>query len=43
VPLAIAFGLLLSRYPRWAYATMLFFAVLLGSYSVRFAQGLWAG
>lgn len=43
VTLAIAFGLLLSRYPRWGRATLLFFAILLASYSVRFAQGLWAG
>lgn len=43
VSLAIAFGLLLSRCPRWGYVTLIFFAVLLGSYSVRFAQALWAG
>ncbi|MBD2462474.1 hypothetical protein H6G89_15620 [Oscillatoria sp. FACHB-1407] len=43
VTLAIALGLLLSRYPRWGYATMVFFGILMGSLSVRFAQGLWAG
>jgi Gpi18-like mannosyltransferase len=43
VPVAIAFGLLISRYPRWAYAVMIFFSILLASYSIRFAQGLWAG
>jgi Gpi18-like mannosyltransferase len=43
VSLAIAFGILLSRYPRWGYATLCFFAVLMGSLAVRFAQGLWAG
>ena len=43
VTVAIALGLLLSRYPRWGYATLIFFAVLLGNLSVRFAQNLWAG
>jgi Gpi18-like mannosyltransferase len=43
VPLAIAFGLLISRYPRWGYAIGIFFSILLASYSIRFAQGLWAG
>jgi len=42
-PLAIAFGLLISRYPRWGYAVLIFFSILLASYSIRFAQGLWAG
>jgi Gpi18-like mannosyltransferase len=43
VTLAIAFGLLISRYPRWGYASMMFFSILLASFSIRFAQGLWAG
>jgi Gpi18-like mannosyltransferase len=43
VSLAIAFGLLLNRYPRWGYPTLCFFAILLANLSVRFAQGLWAG
>jgi Gpi18-like mannosyltransferase len=43
VSLAIAFGLLLSRYPRWGYPTLIFFAILLANLSVRFAQKLWAG
>jgi len=43
VTMAIAFGLLLSRSPRWGYATLIFFTILLGNLSVRFAQGLWAG
>lgn len=43
VTLAIAFGLLLSRYPRWGYLTLIFFGVLLGNLSIRFAQTLWAG
>ncbi|MBW4690412.1 MAG: hypothetical protein KME27_01455 [Lyngbya sp. HA4199-MV5] len=43
VSVAIAFGLLLSGYPRWGFATLGFFAVLLVSLSLRFAQQLWAG
>lgn len=43
VTLAIAFGLLLSRHPRWGYPTLIFFTILLANLSVRFAQGLWAG
>jgi Gpi18-like mannosyltransferase len=43
VTLAIALGILFSKAPRWGYATLIFFAILLGSLSVRFAQGLWAG
>lgn len=43
VTLAIAFGLWLTRYPRWGGVILSFLALLLGSYAVRFAQGLWAG
>ncbi len=43
VSLAIAMGLLLSRHPRWGYPVMGFFALLLVSLSIRFAQHLWAG
>ena len=43
VSVAIALGLLLARYPRWGYPTMGFFAILLASLAVRFAQHLWAG
>ncbi|XGW00624.1 MAG: mannosyltransferase family protein [Leptolyngbya sp. BL-A-14] len=43
VSLAIAMGLLLSRRPRWGYAVLGFFALLLVSLSLRFAQHLWAG
>lgn len=43
VSVAIAMGLLLSRYPRWGYAVLGFFALLLVSLSLRFAQRLWAG
>jgi Gpi18-like mannosyltransferase len=40
---AIAFGLLLRRAPRWGYAALCFFSILLASLAIRFAQGLWAG
>lgn len=40
---AIALGVLLSRHSRWGYPTMFFFAILLASLAVRFAQELWAG
>ncbi len=43
VSLAIALGLLLFRYPRWGYTVIGFFALLLSSLSLRFAQHLWAG
>lgn len=43
VTLSIALGLLLSRYPRWGYAVLVFFGFLLISDSVRFAQKLWVG
>lgn len=41
VSLAIALGLLLSRYPRFGYILMGFFAIVLASFGVRFAQQLW--
>lgn len=41
VPVAIAFGLLLSSYPRWGYAIMGFFAILLANYAIAFSQHLW--
>ena len=41
VSLAIALGVLLARYPRWGYATMGFFAILLVCFTLRFAQHLW--
>lgn len=43
VSLAIALGLWLSRYPRWGYWAIGFCAILLASFSIRFAQGVWAG
>lgn len=41
VSLSIALGMLLKRYPRWGYATMAFFAIVLVNFAVRFSQHLW--
>ncbi len=41
VSLAIALGVLLARYPRWGYVVMGFFAILLTSFAIRFAQHQW--
>lgn len=41
VSLAIALGVLLARYPRWGYVVMGFFAILLTSFAIRFAQQQW--
>ncbi len=41
VSLAIALGVLLARHPSSGYATMGFFAILLATFAVRFAQHLW--
>ncbi|MBU7581626.1 MAG: hypothetical protein KAF91_01715 [Nostoc sp. TH1S01] len=41
VSLSVALGILLSRYPRWGYGAIVFFAILLASVSVRFAQNFW--
>jgi len=38
---AIAFGVLLSRYPRWGYAVMGCFAIVLVCYGIRFSQHRW--
>jgi Gpi18-like mannosyltransferase len=43
VALSIALGMLLSRHPRWGYLTLFFFAILLTTFSLRFAQELWVG
>lgn len=43
VSLIIALGLLLARYPRVGYLTLVFFTYLLGRLAIRFAQHLWAG
>jgi Gpi18-like mannosyltransferase len=41
VSLSFAFGLLLARYPRWGYAIMGFFAIILATFGIRFSQELW--
>ncbi|QKQ73800.1 hypothetical protein [Nostoc sp. TCL240-02] len=41
VSLSMAFGLLLARYPRWGYPIMYFFAILMFTFSIRFARDLW--
>lgn len=38
---AIALGILLARYPRWGYPTLIFFAIILASFALRFAQQQW--
>ncbi|MGB3655713.1 MAG: mannosyltransferase family protein [Rivularia sp. (in: cyanobacteria)] len=43
VSVSIALGVFLSRHPRWGYLTMGFFAILLTTFSIRFAQDLWVG
>jgi hypothetical protein len=43
VSVAIALAVVFKRYPRWGYATLCCFAILLASFSVQFAQGLWLG
>ncbi len=43
VAIAIAFGLLLSRHPRWGYPVLSLFSLILLSYAARFAEGLWVG
>jgi Gpi18-like mannosyltransferase len=40
-PLSLALGLLLSRHPRWGYPAMVFFALLMGLFSLLFAQDMW--
>jgi Gpi18-like mannosyltransferase len=41
VAIAIAAGMMLHRYPRWGMVMMLFFAIVLASFTARFAQGFW--
>ena len=43
VPTSLALGIFLSPYPRWGYLTLSFFAIMLASLCVRFAQQLWVG
>lgn len=41
VSLSVALGVLLERYPRWGYAVMGFFTLLLAIFAIRFAQHQW--
>ncbi|WP_267384717.1 hypothetical protein [Cyanobacterium sp. uoEpiScrs1] len=41
VSLSLGLGIVLSNHPRWGYATIGFYTVLLVSFSIRFAQHLW--
>ena len=41
VSIAITFGILLSRYPRYGYIAVAFFSLLLAIYAMRFSQGIW--
>lgn len=41
VSLPVALGVLLASHPRWGYATMGFFAILLVGFALRFARHLW--
>jgi Gpi18-like mannosyltransferase len=43
VPLSVAIGVCLSRYPRQAYLVIGLFIILLGKLAVGFAQQLWVG
>ncbi|MDJ0696644.1 mannosyltransferase family protein [Mastigocoleus sp. MO_188.B34] len=43
VSTSLVLGILVSRYSRWGYLTLSFFAITLASLSVRFTQGLWVG
>lgn len=43
VSLSVALSILLSRYTRWGNLTLIFFAILMASFAVRFAQELWVG
>lgn len=43
VSVIIALGLLLARYPRIGYPTLVFFAYLLSRLAMKFSQHLWAG
>jgi Gpi18-like mannosyltransferase len=40
-PVFIVCGLLFGKYPRWGYAVIAFGGLILGLFSVRFAQNLW--
>lgn len=41
ISLSMAMGLLLARYPRWGYLVIVFWAIILASFAIRFSQQLW--
>ncbi|SRR5579883_176644 len=41
VSLAIAFGMLLSRFPWWGLPTLTYFAIVLASFAIRFSRNIW--
>jgi hypothetical protein len=41
ISISLALGVMLSHHRRWGYLTLGFFALLLISFSIRFAQHLW--
>lgn len=43
VSLSVALGVLLSRHPRWGYQLLFFFAILITTLTLRFAQHHWIG
>ncbi|BAZ15201.1 hypothetical protein NIES4071_70730 [Calothrix sp. NIES-4071] len=41
VSIAIAFGILLSRHSRWGLPTLIYFAIVLASFAIRFSRNIW--
>jgi len=41
VSLAIAMGMLLSRFQRWGLPTLVYFAIVLASFAIRFSRNIW--
>ncbi len=41
VSLAIAMGMLLSRFHRWGLPTLVYFAIVLASFAIRFSRNIW--
>ena len=41
ISLAIAMGMLLSNFPRWGLPTLVYFAIVLASFAIRFSRNIW--
>ncbi len=41
VSITIAFGILLSRYSRWGLPILIYFAIVLTSFAIRFSRNIW--